>query len=170
MTSRRTSRGGRTRSRRGARPRYNWTSMTLYEQSDAPGAQTIVDALGSFTVAEKRDVRSLIRLVFKYTFHQISANSEIQGRFGFHVITDDALAAGVVPEPLGDSESSWWANESYFADRPEVGFRDVVERDIRTGRRLPGELSTLAFIHDNNVASGGSVGWSIAARILYTRA
>ena len=95
-----------------------------------------------------------------------SANAEIHGRHGIHIVTDDAMALATLPEPTGDHRSAWLWNEHYGWDMASVSVpQHLVEIDTKPKRRLP-MLSTLAWIVESNGLSAGSVIYNMGARIL----
>ena len=169
MTNRRSSPRGRTPARRGTRPRYGWTQATVTEALLAAGAQTVVDLLGGFTVGEKRAIQSIIRIIGHFYYKSQSVNADVHGRWGIHQVTDDAMAALAVPDPLGDFESGWMINTDFSWDRAASEYvREDV--DIKSRRRLAGGLNTIAYVLDNSAASNASVQFSFGFRILYIRA
>ena len=58
--------------------------------------------LDGLTGVEKGDLASIVRVVWDWHAMGSSANNQVFGRFGWHVITQDAFDAGAVPDPLAD--------------------------------------------------------------------
>ena len=127
----------------------------------------MVDLLGGLTVADKQRVDKIVRTIMTFRYWQNSANGEVHGRIGMHVVTDDALAAGAVPDPAGDFRSAWYFNEQYYTDDTRVGILDILKYDTRTQRKIP-SLSTLCWMLEANAGSGGSLIWGLGVRCLYS--
>ena len=164
MPGRRRGRG--SSGARKIRQRTEWVSTTLSEQQNAAGADSVVDLLSGLTVSDKQRVDRIVRCIMVFRYHQLTANSEVHGRIGMHVVTDDALTAGAVPDPAEDFRSAWYYNEQYAADRAEVGYPEVIRYDTRTQRKIP-SLSTLAWMIETNSLSAGSVVWYLGVRLLF---
>jgi len=140
--------------------------MTLNSQGVTGTAETIVDALGQFTIDAKDKIHSILRIVGQFQYRINAVNAEIGGRFGFIVVSDDALAANAVPDPATDSESDWMLNMVYYADDSTLRMHQI-DFDNRSARRLPGGEHTLAFVIEGNIATN-TVNWGIGARILFS--
>ena len=78
------------------------------------------------------------------------------GRWGIGVESDDAIAAGVTPDPTGDDEFAWMMNQHFYLDRASLAERRH-EVDIRSSRRFSGAASSLFMKLENDAASNGSL-------------
>ena len=143
-------------------------SPTLLNQSTGVGSQTIVDVLGALTVAEKHQVGTILRTIYRFSLRHSVAGSRVAVRFGGIKVSDDALAAGAVPDPFGDLEAGWMYNEWVFQEQADNNTISI-ERDIKAKRRLQGLAETIAFVLDNDPGSAaGSAIWSIGLRTLFS--
>ena len=167
MTTRRAPPGrrGYTRSRRGQRPAVGWTNATLASTALAAGTQAQTDLLGAFTVGEKFNIGKILRVFGEVHFRGQSANVNLAGRFGLAIITDDSLAAGVVPDALGDEAFGWYWNAPMLWDRPDLEFQKSIV-DARTQRKLIGDASTLILMIENNSIA---MDYMFGLRILYQK-
>ena len=138
--------------------------MTLNGQTLVGTGETVVDALGTYSVDAKERIHSILRIVGDFTYRCASSNAEVAGRIGFHVVSDDALAGLVVPDPALDSESDWMYNRAYSIDAVSTESRKF-EIDNRSARRLPGGESTLAFIIEGVIPTNSLV-WGVGVRLL----
>ena len=167
MPGKRGSRGGYARRRSGPRTRTEWTSTSLDEQNIAIGAQDVTDLLGGLTVSDKQRVGTVLRIVGDFIYHNTTLNAQTFGRWGIHVVTDDAMTAGALPDPSGDFRGAWMWNSHFYIDRSVAG-DSVHERfDIRSKRIIP-SLSTLAWILEIGSAANGAMDYSWTARLLYS--
>ena len=80
-------------------------------------------------------------------------------------VSDDALAAGAVPDPIGDPTAGWMYNEAVQLDEPTL-VNTHFERDIRSKRRLEGDRNTIMFALEMNT---GNLVWSMGIRLLYIK-
>ena len=159
---RRSSSNRRSRSRGGSSV---WTSLTLTNQSIGVGAQTLTDALGAFTLAEKQQIMNIKRVVGTFRVRSASAGSIATGRYGLVKVTDDALAASAVPDPLGDLESDWLLNHHFYQEEGQnIPFSREI--DNKSGRTLRGFGQTLAWVLDNSSGSTASIVYAIGLRFL----
>ena len=123
--------------------------------------------LGGLSIQEKSRVGTVLRLVGDIYAHNVTANAQSFGRWGIHLLTDDAMAAGTVLEPLTDHQADWMWNEHIYADSSTVAldpFRKPL--DIRSKRRIP-NLFTLAFVMEISSAANGALDWALGLRVLY---
>ena len=165
MPTRRSSRGGSTRSRRGPSKAVRWITSTLAEFLTAAGVTVVFDALGALTVAEKLEIRRIVRVHFWLRYKADSNGMHVHGRYGLIKANDDAIAtgAGSLPSPILDADQSWMANEFYASERTDQN--DERRLDIRSSRLVqPG--TSLAFILQADAASDSSVHWSVGMRLL----
>ena len=163
MSMRNRSPRGPVRSRPRPKRSYGWLNSTLINQTTVVGGVTTFDLLGGLTVAEKRNVARVDRCFGDFMFRGQNANTALAGRFGLIVVTDDAMAALVVPDPLNDDESSWYWNQVLLWDEPTVEYARV-RMDAKTRRRIP-QSSTMAFVCE--VTAGQTMDWHVGLRLLY---
>ena len=125
------------------------------------------DGLGSLSVAEKRDVRTILRTIGNFSIRSSTAGNLACGRFGIVRISDDAMASNVTPDPIGDSESSWLYNQAFFQE-DAANVPVFFDFDLKGKRRLTGDGQTLVIICESSSQSVGSfiVNWGI--RFLYS--
>ena len=159
------------RSTRSRAPRRDtaWAQIGLSEQQTAANGQVIQDVLTGLSVAEKRAVHSVLRVILDFGWSATGANFAVNARIGLVVVHDDALAAGAVPDPFGDEAAGWMLNQWVSVDgAASADFRHIT-RDLRAGRVLPGEFSTLAFVLDAASSNDSSMNWSLGLRVLYSK-
>ena len=108
--------------------------------------------LGFFTQALKSRVYGIVRVHVQLRYRGQAINAEVYGRYGLHIVTDDALAGGSLPDPRGDSESSWMLNKHFVWDHPTLDQPELEVTDVKAQRRLPNR-STLLFSLENGHAS-----------------
>ena len=128
----------------------------------------MVDLFAGFTLADKRIVKTIIRMLIHFVYKNPTANVQTFGRWGIHQMTDDALAAGAVPDPLGDFTAGWMVNEHFHTDESTLTDNHRY-LDIRSKRRLEGDRNTIGFVIESDPASNGGVDWAYGIRILYTK-
>ena len=167
MTTRRTSPPRRSPPRQRAKRSVGWLNSTVIDQTTAVGAETTLDLLGGLTFAEKRIVARVEVVFGSIHFRSIAANATILGRYGIIVVGDDALAAGALPDPFGDDESSWMWNRELLWDRTDLE-HTILEIRTRTRRLIP-QGSTLAFVLENSALSANTMGWNLGLRLLYLK-
>ncbi len=169
MTTPRVSRGGRTRTRRSPRLSTAWLTSTLSNQLTNGGAQTFFDFLGALTVAEKRMVKGIVRILLTMTFAPNTAASNTRGRFGIIQVPDDVISESAgVPDPTGDTGAGWLINQYYQTNAPLTTDPPLVMQfDLRSRRRLDGQRNSLVFVMDVD-GGGGPLRWSTGARVLYS--
>jgi len=157
-------RSGSTQTR-SPRARLGWLQTTLTNTTTAIGSQSYSDLFGMLSDSEQRDIGTTRRLLLDVRVRAQTAGSLTMGRFGVVSLTKDALASGIVPDPIGDPEADWLVNK-YFSqeDASNVGVAFIL--DIRTGRRMAGELN-LVFILETSVSAITAAIWNMGARILY---
>ena len=107
--------------------------------------------MGGLTVAEKQAVGTIERLVGGFSVRSSGAGLNIRGRLGFIKVTDDALALGAVPDPMGDLESSWMYNQ-FWSQEDAANVPVYYNFDVKSRRRLDGYGQSIAFVID---AEGG---------------
>ena len=80
-------------------------------------------------------------------------------RTGLVVVTDDAMAAGAVPDPFADPASWLWESSGALitdsTTKPDSGV--VIPIDVRSRRRLRQEDMSLAFVIENLAGSGADM-------------
>ncbi len=127
-----------------------------------------MDLLGGFTQREKDRVGSIVRVYGEVRIRGQAVNSQVGGRFGMHIVTDDAMSAGALPEALDDADSPWYWNNSFYWDEPTLELKQYPV-ETRTRRRLPSSKMTLAFIIENNAAlSTQTLEYGFGLRLLFT--
>ena len=144
-----------------------WGQSDLNEQSTNAGSSTVDDLLTTMDVAQKRRVASILRILIDFHYSSVTANAQIFGRFGLVVVHDDAMAASALPDPLTDDESSWMINQHFHHDQPDLNEK-VEHYDLRSRRRFPSDLYTVALILQNSVSSNAAMEWGMGLRYLYT--
>ena len=138
----------------------------------ATGVQVVSDILGFFTIAEKRNVGTILRILGQFYYGATATGQHCYGRWGIHQVTDDALVALAVPDPRGDATAGWLANNNYYVRDSGAGGPlelNRVDLDLRGKRRLDGERQTLAFVIDSNPGSDGTLSYGFGFRILYSK-
>ena len=111
-------------------------------------------------------MRTILRMLIRFTIRSAVAGFLSSGRFGITQVTDDALAAVAMPDPAGDFSSSWMINQHYIQE-DGANVPVIIDRDLRAQRTLRGERNTVGFVLDAT-GSAASV-WSIALRVLYSK-
>ena len=145
----------------------SWTTVTLLNQNVAAGVNSAVDALGLFTVGEKRQIHGIERCVLDIAFSGFAANNNVAGRWAMVQVTDDAMAAGAVPDPFGEPTAGWVFNEALLWDDADLNLHHL-HFDLRTRRRLDGARNTFALMVENSASSSASLQYYSSARILFT--
>ena len=97
--------GRRSYSRRRAVKRTGWTNHTLQEQTIGAGAVTTSDLLDGLSTGERSDVGGILAVSWQSHFGLSTANLEMHGRWGLHVASLEAFAAGSAPDPLNDHQA-----------------------------------------------------------------
>ena len=167
MTTRGRVRGQFRRSRRGPRPATGWTNASLEPDTTlSAGSTTIVDLLGAFTVAEKFNIGTILRVFGEVVYRSQTVNANILGRFGLAIVSDDALAAGALPDPLGDDKFGWYWNAVMLWDDTELKYRSSPV-NVVTKRKLIGDASTLALVLEGDATVTMDFGFGL--RILYQK-
>ncbi len=84
------------------------------------------------------------------------------------MVTDDALAAGSVPDPgaAGDPDSSLMMHQFFEWDRTAL---EYLTQEGKTGvqRKLPSSKMTLAMVVDNDAGSNASLLFAFSLRVLF---
>ena len=134
----------------------------------AVGATLTSDLLDGLSLLEKSRVATILRIIGRIYCHNTTVNAQAFGRWGIHLLSDDAMAVPAVLEPIEDHKASWMWNDRWFNDSGEIG-RDpyIKEFDMRAGRRIP-NLFTLAFVIQSSAASNGGAFLSAGFRLLYS--
>ena len=151
MVTRRTSRRGRAPSRRGPRRQTTWENLCIEFAHGTAGSEVIADLtpepMGSDLIGTATLIRSLME--FSFMMDTASTGATVQQiAFGITVMTNDAFAAGAVPDPLtGDFQQSWY----YWTCKQIIGSAGAGPRlvswnvDIRSARRLRGGFKLVAI-------------------------
>ena len=165
MTTQRRSRRGSSRRRSSASKSVRWITSTIVEQLLGVGLTTVVDALGALTLAEKQEIRKVVRVHLYFRASVATANNHIHGRYGLIIANDDAIAtgAGALPSPILDSDQSWLVNDFFTTEITQNAYE--MRFDVRAQRRLQTGTS-LAFIIQSDSASDLSTHWSAGMRLL----
>jgi len=157
------------RPRRVARPATGWTQSTLVSAGNiTPGVQSGIDLLGGFTVAEKRGVGKILRVIGEIRYRSTAVNQKTGGRFTLQVMQDDAFAVAAWRDPIGDAEDSWYWNAVLLYDEPNLDYKSSLV-DTKTTRRLNGSYQTLALVIENSSASIGTIEYQLGFRTLYVK-
>ena len=159
------------RSRRGSRRRTPtvWFNIGSVPATVVAGLKIVFDLLPvSELPAALLAGSTVLRMIGKYTILNQTDNVNVFGAYAVAVVTRAALAAGSVPEPIGDLVD--WYYHDGFNVRQEVN-RDTreVTFDIRTARRIRGEDRTLMAICENSSASVSSLVFYTSMRLLMSR-
>ena len=163
MTTRRRSRSG---PRRGPRPALAWMNSATSPTSVLAGVSSFADLLPINRVPDGyAGGLTVRRMLISFNVRGETVNAENTGSFGVSVVTRDAIAGAVLPDPAADLVD-WYVqkNISWFADT--LAYRRW-EFDIRTSRKVRGEDRTLVAMFDN----GGSAvaTWTVEWRLLLQR-
>jgi len=119
-------------------------------------------------VREKDRIGTIVRAYGEFRYKSQLINVAIGGRFGLGIVSDDALAVGAVPDPVGDSDFPWYWNQSFFYDRPNSETLRIAF-DIKGKRRLNSSKTTLAWVLDNDaIISGANMEYAFGLRLLFT--
>jgi len=148
---------------------YGWLNFSLFNATLTDGGLLTADLLGALTLVEKNDVRSVVRVIWSFFVRSATAGNRASGRFGMIVVTDDAMAASAVPDPLGDPLDAWYLNTGFFQE--DAANVPVEQRgDLRSARRLLGDGQTIAFVAESDLgSSSGSMLITFMARVLYSK-
>ena len=158
----------RSRGSYGPKKQTSWVNHTLTEQTVGGGSdQNTSNILDGLSETERGEVGVVLRVIWQGTMGLFSANAEAHGRWGLHVVTLDAFVAGAVPDPLGDHQSSWYWNEAFAIDEPDLRQR-VFHGETRTRRKLPSGEHTVVMVWETAAGSAGSLKYDIGLRILYS--
>ena len=144
-----------------------WTTATLNETNTLAGFATAFDALGGFTLTEKHNLSGFITCHYDFHWKSAAVNAQVFGRWGLIVVEDDAMAAGVLPEAIQDSDAPWLHNQHFHWDESSLTER-FVHGQMKAKRRI-GIKETLMFQVQVNASSNSSVDWGIGMRILLQR-
>ena len=167
MTTRQRTRST-SRAPRRSRVRYAWTNFTLTGTTLTDGGSVLSDLLGSFTIAEKEKVGTVLRVIWSWNVRAFTAGNLVSGRFGWIKVTDEAIAMNSVPGPSTDFGSSWMHNE-FFEQEDAANVPAYLKGDSKSKRRLDGLGQSIAFVAESNgAASVGSAQFSFAGRILFS--
>ncbi len=167
MVTTRRRRGSPTGRRRRTRPvgATEWTNVRLSEATVAIGGVSEFDVLGGFTETEKARVAVILRAYGEVTINSVSANNTVHGAFGLTVVNDEAMAASVLPDPLGDENDPWYWHREFNQRYSDIR-TEKYPFDARTQRRVP-IGSTLMFALDLSGAADGSILYSVNIRVLF---
>jgi len=139
-------------------------TATLVEQLPAPGAVTFFDVLGALTVAEKNEIRKVMRVHGRFAFNVNVAQNHVHGRFGLIVAGDAAIAVGTdLPRPIADSGFSWMIND-FFADEGDLTTH-YIDWDIKAQRVIPNGFTLMGAVELDS-ASDSNVHWNLGLRLL----
>jgi len=145
-----------------------WTNATSGGFAVAAANTTALDLLGAFTVGEKFNIGTILRVVGVINYRGAVANATIIARWGLAIVSDDALALGSVPDPVGDPSFGWFFNDSLMWNEPNQEHRER-NIDLGTSRRLIGDASTLIASFENGSGSSQNLEVKFALRILYRK-
>ena len=111
---------------------------------------------------------TILKVHFQFRFKSTVIASDVHGAWGLHIVTDDAMAGGDVPDPGGsfDPDSSWFWHKFFEWDRATLEYL-THEGETGTRRRLPSSKMTMAIIVDNDVTSDATLQFAYALRILF---
>ena len=167
MTSR--TRGTRSSGQRRSGPKrtLGWTSATGFNVTIPDGSLIVLDGLGALAADQKRDIRTILRTVGTFTARASSAGSFVGGRFGLIRVSNTAMVAPSVPNPLFDTENSWLFNKEYFQE-DAANVPTKFEFDVHGMRRLLGDEQTIAISIGSSSISVGSALVSFGIRFLYS--
>ena len=136
MTTRRQSRG---RFRRSARTPTRWETLN-FAMVHAAGASIVFADITVEPVLDNEAGTATIRRVIAHVNYAPVGLGTHEFAIGIAVVTMDAMAAGALPDPLGDFQQGWY----YWTQRPmlvdaEAGLRTLdFDFDVRTMRKLRG--------------------------------
>ena len=118
-------------------------------------------------MAEKEKVDTILRTIWTFNVRCSAAGFRCFGRFGLVQVTDDALAAGAVPDPLGDTQSAWMLNFKFFQE--EADNRHIYyEGDLKAKRKLRGLGQSIAIVMESDAASTATAVVSFGIRTLFS--
>jgi len=127
----------------------------------------VFDALGGFTVREKDRIARIERLIGAVSTSAVTSGARYSGAFGFHIVTDDALAAVAVPDPIGDEDSAWYWHQEFHSRN--VDFERMHQPfDTKTKRVLNSSKMTLMFALNVDGVSDSTVQWEVYFRLLFS--
>ena len=134
MTTRRRSRSSFRG--RAARKKTYWDQNNFQANTTAVGFTSVRDISHILITGGQEAGGTCLRLVGNMNYMQIAASFEpFNFGVGVAVITNDALAAGAVPDPLTDLTHDWYF---WYAWEGNLGFevQHTKEFDICSSRRL----------------------------------
>jgi len=156
---------GRRLSRSVLKRAVRWTTATLNAQILGPSNQTFFDALGGLTLADKNEIRRVVRVHLSFGYSSDVGGNHVFGRFGLIVANDDAIVAGAVPDPVNDSGDSWMMNDIFHTEIDNLQQKQEIKHDIRASRLIPSGKS-LVFVLDTDAAQVGNLHWHVGMRLL----
>jgi len=150
--SRQRRRSGGSSSRGSSHPRRarEWFDTTL-NFSVAAGGQGFL-ALSPFLLDDERKGATIVRTLIDFWISTVTANVFLDAYAGITFVTDDALSAGVLPDPSDDTDQPGWMWKkkivvvSTSENVPEA--RNTLV-DLRSMRKFPGESVNPTFIIDS---------------------
>ena len=125
------------------------SNIDLTPQASIPGA-----VRGGFTCR---------RMLLTLNLRPVNTNVELQGSYGVTVAPLAGLAA--LPNPIVDLVD-WYVQHSYYSFRTTAESYLEKSFDIRTSRKVRGEDRSLFFTIRSTVTSGGTMAYTISARLL----
>jgi len=135
--SRRSGRAGRQTSRRPT----TWENIIIQHAHGTVGEEVVTDLtvepMGTSLVGTATLIRSIIRLQWNKDTSGVATAIQ-QLAIGITVMTNDAFAGLVVPDPLSDFQQDWYYWQALGTAWNINGEAVVVEADIRSARRLRG--------------------------------
>ncbi len=160
-----------TTQRRGRRSFRRPRAKTLWEQISpsallASGGQATSD-LTADVIAEHEHVAKATRIVGEFSVTGPTVAGRYNVAAGITVMSLDGFSGGNVPDPLTDTDQSWW-----YWTRMTPGLvsvdqgSDPVKFDIRTARNIRRGFR-LILVFEAGV-NPGSITFDLSARILWT--
>ncbi len=143
----------RTRSRRsfqGVRTPTRWENLIFEFVQTAAASQNILDLTPEPMATDLQGTATIKRMIGKLQVVSLSdAGSAQETLIGIAVITNDAFAAGAVPDPLTDAQQSWYYwNHIIVVPVGGAPHVTVVDFDMRTMRKLRGGYKLVAVVQN----------------------
>ena len=150
------ARVARGRGRRTPRRPVEWFDNIINETITS-ASQQVEDLSSELADLEKKGA-SIARIIINMTcVLTTAAGTGGVLTFGICMVENDAVAAGVSPEPSTETDKPGWmwrTRESVFSsdlnDRAQVA---VIKEDLKTGRRFRGASDNLMLIIDSGTLS-----------------
>jgi len=166
MTTRRSSPARSRRGTRGPRRRTDWDNSSIDDTALTAGTQGVTDLTAGFYV----DLRKGLTVVRMIGQLQIvgAAGGSTEWAAGIAMVSVEAAAAGVFPDPDTDVSFPWMWWQVGFTLAMAVGENavDKVPIDIRSQRKFRDAGDRLYFIMDNHDV-GNTLTYGFGLRSLY---